>query len=261
MKNIALVAQAALLSFGAASCFAGNDNPCQKIEQYYSKSNVEVVDAMKKSERPQRADDIYNATQCLSNIDNKIAAPFQINGTNVDLDKMKLAAQRVLKAETELNSQAQEQNLKDFNFAVGLGMLFLRNESDLVETTVDNGTLRTTSEERYKLGIWLSSNSFLYESTQLRYGLFFATQLGGSSNNDLLNSFAIGLSFTGNKPMSAYKQTGTAPLVFQVGYGFTHIQTLADGYSNGMTLPAGTNQPIMKKTIGKGPVVLVSTAF
>jgi hypothetical protein len=161
-------------------------------------------------------------------------------------------------------SAAQAPDLKSFNFAVGLGALFLRNGNDILNSAVDNGVLRVTNEERYKLGFWLSSATFfkpewLDNALGLRHGLFMAAQVGSGNNADVLNSFAVGYTLASSeKPRGG---AGTAQLAFQIGYGLTRIQTFANGYAAGMTMPTGTNQPVMTRTIGRGPVLIVSTAI
>ncbi|MCK9202454.1 MAG: hypothetical protein M0P42_15100 [Gallionella sp.] len=272
-KKILLgVCFAAMLSLCSASGFAANDNPCQQIEWSYNKSNVEITNKLAEMDQPHRRDAKASAESCIKNF-----TTFKIDNADVNQTEIQASAQKILDAEVYLT--AQKQDVKDFNFALGLGILHITNRPDVIETSVDNGVLRTTNEEKYKLGFWLSSNTFLTttrfcvplidylfsinycladKNDKLRMGMFVATQLGG--NNDILNSFAAGISFTADKSLVGYKP-GTAPLVFQLGYGWTHIQNLADGYSDGMTLPAGTNQPVMKKTIGRGPILIVSTAF
>ncbi len=169
----------------------------------------------------------------------------------------------VLAANEETVKAAQAPKLDSFNFAVGLGALFLRNGNDILNTAVDGGVLRVTNEERYKLGFWLSTNTFfrpdfLADTFGVRPGLFMAAQVGSGNNADVLNSFAVGVSLASS---SQPKGQGTAALAFQLGYGLTRIQTFANGYAAGMTMPTGTNQPVMTRTIGRGPVLIVSTAI
>ncbi len=165
--------------------------------------------------------------------------------------------------EVKTDANAAPPDLSGYNFAVGIGALYLVNKApDILGTTIDNGVLRITNQEQYKLGFWLSTNLFFNAKPWgIQPGAFFAVQMGSGSNTDTLNSMAVGLALTSASTSASKGAAGNAPLVFQVGYGLTHIQTLASGYANGMTMPANTNQPVFIKTIGRGPVVIVSTTF
>lgn len=282
MRTTKITAAAALtgmLLLLPVACFA-DVSSCQKLEPYFGKSNEEIKALLLPKNDAQLRDAEDYATRCKRNV----FVDFSLtDGTAADSVTAKETAQKVIDARNDLtNDTAQQKDtlkdtLKDFNFAVGLGAHYLTGSPDVLEHSVDNGVLRITNEEKYKLGLWLSTNTFLdttkfcaplmnsciisNDAHKIRWGFFVATQLGNSSNSGILNSLAVGLSFMANHTRSDYVAAGTAPLVFQLGYGLTRIQTLADGYTNGMTLPAGTNQPVMKKSIGKGPVLLVSTAF
>jgi hypothetical protein len=190
------------------------------------------------------------------------ANPIALDGQAVDEGEIRKSAQRILDVAASVAIDKAKQNkteedLKAFNFAIGLGSIILNNK-DVRSATVDQGIVRTTDEEKYKIGIWLSTNTYFKETNNSRYGFFMATQLGGGGNNsDLLSSFAVGLSWTAShRPATA--SLGNAPLVFQIGYGITRIQRYADGYGDGRALPSGANQPLTKKTTEAGPVLLVS---
>lgn len=302
-KITAAAALASMLLLLPLSAFA-DASDCQRLEAYKGdgKNESEYVYKLLKTKTPaQLRDAVDAANKCKANpsaesIKTMSTTTSTDSSVKTDNTASTEIAQRVLDAKKDIDKEivddknATQDKLNDFNFAVGLGVLTLRNANDVIEQTVDKNVLRITNEEQYKLGLWLSTNAFLddielclpfrslclrdaqssdalaskgkHNPTKVRWGTFVATQLGGNSNSGILNSVAIGFSFmaAGSK-RTDFKAAGTAPLVFQLGYGLTRIQTLADGYTNGMTLPTGTNQPVMKKSIGRGPVIIVSTAF
>ena len=263
--GVALTASFVALALSATNSFASS---CSRLEDFFPLERTEIVTKINDWNRNQLKDLRDNAKSCKS--DQFVAFALK-DGSPAKEDIAKNAAQKVLDA-LEQSPSINNNDLSAFNFSVGLGNLFLFSHHDITSTTVDNGTLRITGDEKYKLGLWLSTNSFLSESNlcllywvgcmakdkPLRKGLFVAVQVGGSNTNTI-NSFALGLSFAARK--QAFSSQGSAPLVFQIGYGWTHIQELASGYSDGMTMPTGANQPVLKNTIGNGPVFIVSYAL
>lgn len=265
----------ASLWLSTTSCLALAQSPCEPIKDYYGKGRNDISVELKKLNALQLNDIVDQATECKNSSSALYAAnPVSLaGGTTAEESTIKKSAQFVLDASAsiaadeqkkEQERKATEDSLKGFNFAVGVGTILLQG-TDIRAAVVDQGVVRVTDEEKYKIGLWLSTNTYFAQSDskRSRWGLFLATQLGGSGNNsDLLNSFAVGLSFASQPGTNQSKGSpGNAPLVFQIGYGVTRIQTFADGYSNGMVLPAGTSQPLMKKTTRDGAVLLVSYGF
>ena len=266
--RVALVSSFLVLVSCATNCFAGS---CSNLGKYFNISREDIASDLKGAKINKLRDLRDDANSC----NNEPFEQFKLkDGPNANKDTAKETAQKVLDVLEESSSPiASNSDLSAFNFAVGLGDLFLFSHHDITATTVDNGTLRITGDEKYKLGLWLSTNSFLSESKlcllylagclaedkPIRKGLFVAVQMGGSGDSSIVNSFALGFSFAARKQTSL--SPGNAPLVFQIGYGWTRIHVLASGYSDGMAMPTGTNQPVLKNTIGNGPVIIVSYAI
>ncbi len=158
--------------------------------------------------------------------------------------------------QTTTTTASNQTDLSKFNFTVGVGSFMLKKgDRDVRTATADNGTIRVTEERRYLLGFWLTSTlPFNTSWLGIQPGAFVGVQLNGDDR--LLSSYAFGFSFA-----SSLKNPNSPPLIFQVGYGFTQIQRLADGYVDGHPLPAGANQPLLKKETVGAAVMMVSTRF
>lgn len=257
--NLAATVSVFFITASLSTTSFADQTDCEKMSEYFSKSNAEVSKAFAKKPKPEQRDDLENAAKC---VETPPDAAITVRGKSFSVDDVESTANKIIAAAADVKAENLTDQLSKFNFAAGIGMHFLTG-SDVITSVIDNGTFRTTSEEKYKLGLWLSSNTFfgtfvpgLFDNT--RWGMFLATQLGGT-NNQFLNSGAVGFSIASTQKPSSV--AGSAPLVFQFGYGFTHIQTYANGYADGMTVSAGVNQPLMQHTIGKGWVVIVSTAL
>lgn len=267
IKKLDLTVICVLFILSSQPCSAVTPSACERLKEYYGMSNAEVESYLK-----EHGDKLLDAEEFSSKCNQNTFQPFNIgkDGVVADKEEMTASSERVRNAaarikEVNANAQQTDEKLRSFNFAVGIGALYLLNQPDIMNTTVDNGTLRTTSEEKYKLGLWLTTNSFIGRLwpgaiDNCRWGIFTGVQLGGSGSNEILNSFAAGLSFA-SASSSTTQSKGSSNLVFQFGYGLTRIQTYASGYSDGMTMPTGANQPVMRNSIGKGPVLIVSTFF
>ena len=83
-------------------------------------------------------------------------------------------------------------------------------------------------------------------------------ELGG--DDKVLNALALGLAFSSNRRANS-TAPGVSQLVLQLGYGWTRVQSLADGYVEGAPLPGGATQPLYKKSTQGGPVLMVSYNF
>lgn len=271
MKNFKFVTLLSTLSLLSTGSFAATDSPCEPIKSFYNKSRDAIAADLKNLNSLQILDAVDQANDCKNQSDTYfVANPVDLGGgKNANVAILKKSAQSIIDAALYLDSETSkveqsnksiEDNLKGFNFAAGVGSISLKTP-DIRAAVVDQGVIRVTDEEKLKLGLWLSTNTYFFQTTtnRSRVGLFLATQLGGGGSSDLLNAFAIGLSFTSNHISNA--KPGNAPLVYQIGYGITRVQTFADGFSNGMTLPSGTSQPLFKKTTREGLVALVSYSF
>lgn len=270
VKNIVVIVLAARVLASSAKCFAAGPNFCEPIKEFYGKKPSEITEMIRTRSDADRLDIEYEAELC----GHTTWVGFKHDdGQDADEKTMKASAQVILTVLEKERKLKTENELKGFNFAAGIGTLYLSNHPDILATTIDNGVLRVTSDEKYKLGLWLSSHTYFdaeiwginknspgHCHTNC-FGLFAATQLGGD-NSGVVNAFAVGLAYTPTREhrQAADSSPGLARLVFEAGFGWTRIQTLADGYTNGMTLPTG-NQPVMKKTMGRGPVLIVSTDF
>jgi len=228
-------------------------NPCAKIaDEFPDKTLTAIKNKLRKLNAPS-LEEIESAAKACANQ----PVGFTKDGSTVTADQLKSVSEIVLDySGDQLN---EELGLKAFNFAVGLGMLSLsKNKSDIQAAVVDNGVVRVTHEEQTKLGLWLTTNTFFGEGFRYRWGAFVGTQLSGDDR--LLNSFALGLSVASSRVNKASQRdkSGNAPLVFQLGWGWTRVQRLAGGYADGTPLPAGSSQPVLKKETAGGPVLLVS---
>lgn len=153
--------------------------------------------------------------------------------------------------ELEKKNKIEQSDLDKFGFGLGFGAIFL-DEPDITSAIVENNTVRVTGEEKDKMGFWLTA-SWIHDSwptTQIGFGPFFGIQLGG--NNEIVNSIAFGVDF------SFKRITPKLPLDFQIGYGITRVEKLADGYEPNSAPPSGSTQPLMKETTENGWVVIFS---
>lgn len=270
MRNVGVFTAILLfqLWLGSSECLAAQPSPCESIKEFVNKTQNDISKILPSLNEYQINDLVDQANSCknLPEIAYK-AAPVTLEGGTIDESELKKTAKKILdvaasvateKAKAAKAKEESEDSLKVFNFAVGVGTIIL-DKNDIRAAAIDQGVVRTTDEEKYKIGIWLSTNTYIKVTGNSRYGLFLATQLGGGGNNsDILNSFAIGLSWTSSKRPAGSTSLGNAPLVFQLGYGITRIQRYAEGYGDGQPLPAGANLPLMRKTTETGPVLLVS---
>lgn len=270
VKNAKLFAAICLLQLSLASsyCLAALLSPCEPIKDYVNKTRNDISIILPSLNDHQINDLVDQANNCKDAPDVAYsAAHITLDGRAIDKSEINKTAQKILdvaaavateKTKVAKEKEALDNSLKAFNFAVGIGTIIL-DKNDIRTASIDQGVVRTTDEEKNKIGIWLSTNTYFKVTNNSRYGLFLSTQVGGGgSNSDLLNSFAIGLSWTSSKRSTTPTGLGNAPLVFQIGYGITRIQRYAAGYGDGQPLPTGTNQPLMKKTTETGPVLLVS---
>ena len=234
------------ISLFAQSHSANAEEPvteCENIAPLSNKSYKEIKDYIKERNKKSLQDWKESAEKCA-----KTTAPTQ--------GQSKVIAENILTAMKEIS--VEENSLEGFNFAVGLGLVYLKAD-DVKAATIDNGIVRVTDVEKTKFGVWLTTNTFfsnVTDKSKYRRGMFVAAQIG---EEKIVNSVATGLSLASSQPGNS--SSGSAPLVFQLGYGWTRIQTLADGYVDGQALPSGATQPLFKKTTSGGPVLLVSYNF
>jgi len=147
-----------------------------------------------------------------------IAEVDEINELQVQKEKaileQKTAEAKLATKRTKMKKDLIDEDLAKFGFGLGFGVMNLR-QSDIINSTIDNGIIRVTSEEENKMGLWLTTSwiNDSFPSDWIGLGPFFGVQLGG--NNEIVNSIAIGidLSFRRLKPK--------LPLDFQIGYGVT----------------------------------------
>lgn len=144
-----------------------------------------------------------------------------------------------------------------FQFTTGIGMMKI-NGGDISSSVVDNGVVRITGMDKSRLGFWAAAHSFASFKSFGVSGPFFGVQLGGE-NNKLVNSFAIGWSWT--SAYSSKQSPWSAPLVFSVGVASSTRQEFAKPYADGEPIPAGSSQPLMKRVTAYGPVMVVSYRF
>ena len=140
------------------------------------------------------------------------------------------------------------------NFGIGAGVMLL-SDADIVDTTIDNGRVRVTTEEKEKLGFWLTSSwvNNSWPSEDIQIGPFVGLQFAG--DKDFLNSLAVGLN------LSFMKVKYGLPLDFQVGWAWTKTTQLADGYKDNELLPTGSTQVITKDIVTDGFVFITSYKF
>lgn len=173
-------------------------------------------------------------------------------------EKTKLAEEKIKKEqaearalELERKNKISKSDLDKFGFGLGFGAMVL-DDSDITSAIIENDTVRVTGEEKNKMGFWLTA-SWIHDSwptKQIGFGPFFGVQLGG--NNEVVNSLAVGIDF------SFKRISPKLPLDFQIGYGITRIEELADGYEPNSAAPTGSTQPIMKDTTKEGWVIIFS---
>lgn len=226
-------------------------NSCQEIEEYLNMPIGQIEDALTgKSATTLRLlrDSAINCAKVGSG-----ESGLKMNNATPQEEKDK-AGQVADAAKSALNS---ELDLKGFNFAVGLGVMRVSG-GDVSAATIDNGVVRVTEVDKQKLGLWLSTSTFFDTiKDSYRWGLFLGAQLGG--DDKVLNGLATGIAIASAKKPSG--QPGTSPLVFQIGWGWTRVQRLADGYVDGEAPPGGATQPLFKKTTQGGPVLMISYSF
>lgn len=140
------------------------------------------------------------------------------------------------------------------NFGLGVGVIIL-DKPDVVKTTVDNGKVLITEEEKQKLSLWLTSSwvNSDWPSKNVQIGPFVGLQLGGESA--FINSLAVGLD------LSFMKVRYGLPLDFQVGWAWTRTTQLADGYENNQNLPTGSTAVVTKDGVSDGFVFIASYKF
>jgi hypothetical protein len=166
-------------------------------------------------------------------------------------EKKKAAAAQALAAD-----DASPADLAQYtgSLTAGFGVSILR-KSDITEAVIEDNTLRVTGRERSKLGVWLSGVGWFKAGTNWAHGLFMGVQL--STDNAQLNSLAVGYAFT-PKPTNSPELPKGGKVVVQLGVGWTRVHRLADGYSDGQTVPATVTQPPLVKTVRPG-IVLMAT--
>jgi len=140
------------------------------------------------------------------------------------------------------------------NFGIGAGVMLL-GDANIVDTTMDNGRVRVTREEKEKLGFWLTSSwvNNSWPSKHIQIGPFVGLQFAG--DQDFLNSLAVGLD------LSFMKVKYGLPLDFQVGWAWTKTSQLADGYKDNELLPSGSTNIITKDIVTNGFVFITSYKF
>ncbi len=140
------------------------------------------------------------------------------------------------------------------NFGIGAGVVLL-SDADIMKTTIDNGRVRVTNEEKEKLGFWLTSSwvNNSWPSEDIQIGPFVGLQVG--DNKDFLNSLAVGLN------LSFMKVKYGLPLDFQIGWAWTKTTQLANGYKDNELLPTGSTKIITKDVVNDGVVFIASYKF
>jgi hypothetical protein len=255
------VALLALNSTTAISAELAPKEACEKIYTLFSSESYSAIkEELSHYSVAYKKEILDAAKKCEEKDESKTTGIAQF--VNSDAEKEKKLNDLVPVVKDTVSEQiTSDVGLKSFNFAMGIGSLYL-SKPDIIDTVSDNGTLRITSKERNKIGIWASTNTFFYEGMRYRFGAFVGAQIG--SDNSVVNSIAVGLAIAASRNNLANPQqgkAGSAPLVFQLGYGVTRTHSLTSGYADGQALPAGTNQAITTKETTGGPVVLVSYAF
>ena len=141
-----------------------------------------------------------------------------------------------------------------FNIGIGVGVLLL-DEPDIIDTTVNNGKVVITDEEKEKLGFWLTSSwvNSNWPSKNIQIGPFIGLQL--FDEKSFLNSLAVGIN------LSFMKVKYGLPLDFQLGWAWTRTSELAKGYKENEALPDGVSSIITKDVISDGFIFITSYKF
>jgi hypothetical protein len=249
-------------------------DPCQRVDQIAGMSSAERK-AKLASLNVKALDELIAQSKLCRERADAALAKVKMNAAS---DADKATAQQGAssqKVEEEAGAARNEQiGLDGFKFAVGIGRIDLRGRPDITGAVVDQGVVRVTGEERYKLGMWVSTNTYFGsfgmpwgEAGRFRAGAFMGAQLG--DNDRIVNSFAVGLSLTTRKAQAQIKApgaegagsaggSGEAPLVFQVGRAWTRTNALPNGYVEGSAPPGSATQVPLKKTTQRGLVLMVS---
>ena len=141
-----------------------------------------------------------------------------------------------------------------FNFGIGVGVLLL-DEPDIIDTTINNGVVIVTDEEKQKLGFWLTSSwvNSSWPSENIQIGPFIGVQL--FDDKSLLNSLAVGIN------LSFMKVKYGLPLDFQIGWAWTRTSELAQGFNDNEAVPNGASEVITKDVIRDGFIFITSYKF
>lgn len=155
--------------------------------------------------------------------------------------------------------------VKCAGFGVGIGGFFFA-KPDITSAVVRGGIVRILEEHHREASAWFELHttpfglSFL-GNDNIKWGPFVATQLG--STNGSFNSFAAGAMF--NMPATEGSRVSFG---LGLGYGWTQIHQLGDGFVENQAPPAAEAAPSidattvrLKQTDIGGPVVMLSLSY
>jgi hypothetical protein len=146
---------------------------------------------------------------------------------------------------------------KQLGIGVGVGAMFL-DDTNIKDTTIENGIVRVTSEEDVNKSVWLETHYLIDKyrfGPYTSWGPFLALQVG--SENDVFDSIAFGV-------MVSWKRTPISDTgnknAFNIGVGWasTKVDVLGDGIEENQSLPTGIESVRTKEIDTGGPVLMFS---
>jgi hypothetical protein len=155
--------------------------------------------------------------------------------------------------------------VKCAGFGIGIGGFFFA-KPDITSAVVRGGVVRILEEHHREASAWFELHTTPFELSVLghnniNWGPFVATQLGSTNGN--FNSFAVGAMF--NIPAT---QGSNVSFGLGLGYGWTQIHQLGDGFVENQAPPPGEAAPSidattvrLKQTDIGGPVVMLSVSY
>jgi hypothetical protein len=162
------------------------------------------------------------------------------------------------------------------SFGVAIGAT-LYPQKNVTTAAVQNGVVAVTNSDTKSLGVWGELHYFwglgphsLDPSTSekclpsdpldcgRRFGMgpFIAVQAGSGANSNVIQALGGGIMVGGRRTSSS-----TNSINVGIGYGFSQINTLAGGITEGRALPTGVTAVTTKTKLVGAPFIITSFSF